>query len=177
MDDLTLVRNKIGDSYNTFTDEFIGDGEQVSFRLSKKRVRSTNFFYSDSEVNETFELGSLDFPTSTINFDLGIITFSAPVVSGMVFQVIYQFSAFSDSEIQGYIDTFGSAKGTIGLLDTLLADAARSFDYASGIESMKPSQVFDNLRKLREMLSKDLSSSLSSSASISIVDRTNDYYP
>jgi len=137
------VRNAIGDPKKYSEDNYIADGTTKRFRLSHHRVdvSTIKVFVEDTET--------IDF-TST---EEGIITFdTAPNTGNQVF-VEYKFSAFTDTEVTDFINTYGGTKmASIKLVESLMADTSRRFDYSTGMEDMKPSQIFGQLKKLRDVL-------------------------
>lgn len=71
----------------------------------------------------------------------------------------YKHAAFTDEEIQAYLDEFGSTtKAAIACVRILLASASKRFDYKAGIKDIKASQVFDNLKELLGTLTEQVDS-------------------
>jgi hypothetical protein len=63
----------------------------------------------------------------------------------------YKHAAFTDEELEFYLEKNGSVNAAcLNCIEILLSSAAKRFDYKAGIKDIKASQVFDNLKELRE---------------------------
>lgn len=141
--DLEVIRLNLADPYQLAFDENAGDGSTVKFRLSHKKVRD------DSLVIAVDDLSTTDY---TFDDGLGIVTFDNPPESDTTISMEYEYSAFSDEELEEFLDVEGSIDGAVlRCIEILLVDSARRFDYSAGRSELKPSQVFSNLKELREI--------------------------
>lgn len=169
MTDLQMLRLKLGDDISSASDKVIADGEMQKAKLSHGHiVDGTLLVYIDDELQAA---------PANYTFDLleGSVLFNIVPDEGKTIKASYQFSAFTDSELQELLDdSNGDVTGAIiQAIHILLADYSRKFDYSTGQQDMKPSQVFQNLRQLLEIYS---SKSSNEAASIQMVDRTSKYY-
>lgn len=154
MTNLEKLRQKIADPYKYSEDSQTSDGISTVYELTHGHVLDGSYtVYVDGEE----QIEDTDY---TIELDSGVITFSSIVTTGDEIRVIYKFSAFSDDELTQYLtdnnDDMDSAM--LDIIDVLLFDSSRRFDYSTGKTEMKPSQVFNNLKSLREILSNKVKS-------------------
>jgi hypothetical protein len=168
---LELLRKELADPYKSAFDQNSGDGETTVFKLSHKNVKAGSYsvYVGNDEQTETTEY--------SIDREEGIITFVTAPTSGVEIKVEYIFSAFSDEELTEFLSLENNniSKTLVRCIDILLMDAARRFDYSVGRADLKPSQVFDNLLRLRSILSNK-SRQGSGISEISLVERTSRFY-
>lgn len=154
MTNLEKLRQKIADPYKYAEDSQVSDGVSTVYELTHGHILDgsyTVYVDTDEQVEDT------DY---TIGLESGVITFSSVVPVGSDIRVIYQFSAFSDEELTEYLsDNNGNLdSATLDIIDVLLFDSSRRFDYSTGKTEMKPSQVFNNLKSLRDIISGKIKS-------------------
>lgn len=167
---LQLLRKELADPYKSAFDQNSGDGETTVFKLSHGNVKDDSYhiYVEDSEQTETTHY--------SIDLEEGTITFVAPPTDGDSIEVTYQFSAFSDDELNEFLTLEGSVNGALlKCIDILLMDSARRFDYAVGRADLKPSQVFDNLLRLRKVIDSKIKED-DSGGGVAIVDRISRFY-
>lgn len=147
---IQLVRKKLADDYKFGSDSNLGDASTTIFQLSHGNIQDSTYTVFIDGVATT---------ALTIDLERGIITFNTAPGLDSDLDVRYYFSAFSDTEITEFLDiNDDNVDATIvELIEILLADASRRFDYSVGKTEMKPSQVFDNLLKLKEVFNNRVS--------------------
>jgi len=167
MTSLEIVRNAIGDIKKYGDDRFKGNGARKVYKLSHKHIDSASLqVYKDDVIVAPANY--------VLSADYGILTFNTAPANDSSVWVLYNFSAFTDTEVNAFISQYGVKIGAVKLIEALLADAARRFDYSTGLESMSPSQIFEHLKDLREIvLGSD--DDLSSSGGVKVVDRVSGY--
>lgn len=164
MTDLELIRLKLADNFKFAFDSQETDGDTTIFKLAHGNVKEDTFSLSldDEEVASS---------AYTMDYDRGIVTFNSPPASGKILEASYDYTVFSDTEIDNLLDKYGSVDLVmVELIDILIADAARRFDYASGQTEMKPRQVFLNLLEMRKIYSSK------GGAAAKLANRTNPNY-
>lgn len=150
---LDNIRIKISDPLKQGFDKQIGDGSTKIFKLSHSKV------HSESEAivvnNSSVELEAYD-----IDYDEGVVIFNTAPTQGHVIEVSYKYAAFRDEEIELYLDENGQSinQTIVTLIEILLADSARRFDYTAGQTNMQPSQVFDHLERLHKIYQRKVES-------------------
>lgn len=164
------LRKKLADDYRYGNDVNTGDGSTLIFRLLHKNVRTSTIV---TKVNDVLQVLDTDY---TLDAERGIITFdSAPTLEHSIV-VSYEYSAFSDDELNNILDGNNNdiPSSLLECIDILLMDASRRFDYSSGQTNYKPSQVFDNLTKMRLIIKGQVDSD--SSGGLDMIDRIDDAY-
>lgn len=136
------LRKRLGDDYRFDVTDFTADGVQRVFQLPHTHVRE-----------DDFELSIDGTPTTTgysVQYETGTIVFDVEPANEKEISVEYYYSAFSDEELQQFIDEEGSVSlaGVIAV-EILMADAARRHDYKLADGDYKESQVFKQLKDLR----------------------------
>lgn len=156
------IRDLIGDKIKSSEVTLIGDGVKTIFQMPK-----TNLI-TDSV---TVSAGSI----SDVDYSTGMVTLSTAVADGVGVQFTFKYAGFRDEEITEYLSEYSTIKKTaIALIDILLADSARRYDYSTGLEEYKPSQVFEQLSKLRDKV-KESDNDLGASGGAKMLDRTSNY--
>ena len=167
---LELLRKELADPHKTAFDENIGDGETTIFKLSHGNIKDDSYaIYVDDDLK-------IETTYYTIDQEEGVITFLAAPALALSIEVAYSFSAFSDTELTEFITLEGSVnRALLKCIDILLMDSAKRFDYSVGRADLKPSQVFDNLIRLREIIEKKVKGEASGGGAI-LMDRTSRFY-
>lgn len=166
MTDLELLRDKIGDGIKSNLLRFIGDGNSTEWKLSHKRIKTDSVILSGNTGGVT---------VSSVDYNTGLVTLSGAINKDNLFSLSYKYSGFRDEELQDYLDKYGSVKNAaVECITVLMADAARRYDYSTGVEQFNPSQVFDNLKSLLETL-QDVQSNIQSKGGAAVKSRTSDY--
>jgi hypothetical protein len=146
MTNLQLVRKQLADDYKFAFDENDGDGATEIFRLTHGNIQAATY---EVQVDGAVQTDATDY---TLDLERGILEFATAPTTGDIIQIKYYFSAFSDTEITEFLSLNSTVNKTVlALIEILIADTARRFDYTSGQTEMKPSQVFDNLLRLRDV--------------------------
>lgn len=167
---LELLRLELADPIKQGFDKQFGDGETVVYKLAHSNIieGSLQLSVDDAEVaDEDYE----------IDLRTGVITFDTAPANDKEIEAKYQFTAFSDEELNNFLALDGNSIPSVMVrcIDILLIDAAKRFDYSSGQTEMKASQVFQNLKDLREVFAGKVSSSQSSGGAIK-ASRTHKAY-
>ena len=147
MTNLELVRKKLADEYKFASDTNIGDGGTSIFKLAHSNIQDETYtIYVDLSESDNYE----------IDLERGLITFNTPPADEKNITAQYYFSAFSDDEIEYFLEENENDinETLIDLIEILLIDSARRFDYSTGQSEMKPSQVFKNLKEMLIFFSK-----------------------
>lgn len=163
------LRNAIADPYKYAEDTQIGDNESKLFELSHSHIKDDSY---SVYINNVQQVESTHF---TIDKNSGVITFIDVPTTSETIRVVYQYSAFTDDELNYYLQETSNNidKSSLMAIDVLLWDSARRYDYTTGKAEMKPRQVFQNLKDLREILVKKISSN---NNTIKRVKRKNSLY-
>ena len=168
--DLQQLRKELADPYKSAFDENIGDAETTIYKLSHGSVKDDSFKVYVADDLKTL---TTDY---TIDQEEGVITFVTAPADGASIEVTYNFSAFSDTELNNFLVSEGSVNGALLLcIDILLMDASKRFDYAIGKADLKPSQVFNNLKDLRGIIATKVSNE-AAGGGVSIVNRSSRHY-
>lgn len=167
--ELQLLRKELADPYKTAFDENSGDGNTTIFKLSHGNLATYEVFLDDViRVEDTHY---------TMNSEEGVVKFLVPPEDGVSIEVTYRFSAFSDAELEEFLSSEGSISGALlRCVDILLMDSARRFDYSVGRADLKPSQVFDNLLRLRDVVEKRIQKNKAPKGGLKVANRSNRYY-
>jgi len=166
---LQLIRKLIADPYRYAFDTQEGDGETVKFQLSHKPVKDSSYTVYVNNVEQS------DASDYTIDLEKGIVTFSTAPASASEVEIEYDYSVFSDDEITEFLtQNSDNVNATVKMMiEILLADASRRFDYSTGQTEMKPDQVFQHLKDLLQVYTDKAKSS---PGGVQLVDRINQYY-
>lgn len=168
---LQLLRKELADPYKSAFDQNSGDGETTVFKLSHRNIKDSSY---SVYVNNDLQTETTEY---SIDREEGLVTFVSPPADTVEIEISYMFSAFSDEELTEFLvlDNNNISKVIVRCVDILLMDAARRFDYSIGRADLKPSQVFDNLMKLRSIISNKASKG-NTGSDISLVERTSRFY-
>src|SRR5690606_8647461 len=142
---LERLRNLIGDLHKSDVVRLIGDGTSTVWQLPRKRLKTDSVTLS----------GTGAITVSSVNYDTGLVTLSGAVPDETKFSIAFEFSAFRDEELEDYLSSGSIKSAALECIQVLMADAARRYDYSTGIEEFNPSQVFENLEKLKKSLRDD----------------------
>jgi hypothetical protein len=169
---LQLIRKLIADPYRYAFDTQEGDGETLKFQLSHKPVKDGSYtvYVNDTEQDDTG-----DTPDYEIDLEKGIVTFTAAPASEASIEMEYDYSVFSDDEITEFLaQNNDNVNATIKMMiEILIADTSRRFDYENGQTKMKPDQVFQHLKDLLKIYSDKADSSPKGAQ---YVERINQFY-
>ena len=166
---LELLRKTIADPIKFAIDKQLGDGTSTIFKVSHERIEDGTYkIFVNDEENEV----ETDF---TIDLERGVITFLEAIPLNYEIRMEYFFSAFSELELTEFLALDGNDvnKSALRCVDILLADASRRFDYSSGQTEVKASQVFKNLKELREVFKDNITDT---NGNAIMVNRINDAY-
>jgi hypothetical protein len=162
METITRIRNLIGDSHKSDVVTFVSDGSSLVYQLPRTRIKTGSVVSTHGDI-------------STVDINTGLVTFADPIEEFQSFQISFSYSSFTNEEIAEYIGIHHTVNNTsIELLQILLADSARRYDYSTGLENFKPSQVFEHIKDLITMI-KSQGSGLSSYGGAVQQERTSEY--
>ena len=168
MTDLLKLRNKIGDSLRIGLDNLVGDGTTTTFKLNHHRLITGSVYLINALGVRTLV------DDANINYEDGVITITPAIGANVMNTVEYKYGAFRDEELQTLIDELGLKGAALEAISWLMADAARRYDYSTGIESFSPSQVFDHLKQLKKDI-EESSALLQGSGGARLEERISDY--
>lgn len=161
VDDINLIRMKLGDYLKPAIDRDAGDGIVKQFVLTHKHIQDY-----EVEVDGTLKTETTDY---TIDANNGIVTFVIAPASSKEVKVSYNYAGFNDTDLTTLLNTYVTVNSaTQEAIKMLMADAARRFDYVHGQTQMNHSQVFEHLEKLLEVYR--------TSNTPTIMNRKNKYY-
>jgi hypothetical protein len=150
--DLQRLRLKIADRPSVVLNEQIGagDGATTKFKTQLAPV------VSESEtvtVNGAEQTRDTDY---SIDDGTGVITFDGAPASEAAIKVSYQWTTFSDEELNDLLDQKGSIVGAaIEAIGWLLADTDRLISYTYGQEKVDRKDVRRALNDLLDRLEKE----------------------
>ena len=156
---LVRFRGKVADPYRPFSEEANGDGTTKVFHLAHWPVRSgTHTAWVDGAVQA--HTGNY-----TAEVDDGRMRFWNAPPTGAVVAFVGHHSVFSDAELADVLSDYsivtGATAASYGDLDAphlvvvemLMQDAAKRADWgAAGGQRVSEGQIFDSLKKMREVL-------------------------
>jgi hypothetical protein len=163
--DKELIRLKLSDPLKPMVDNSEGDGTSTIFVTTHGHVQ-------DLEVRVDGVI-TTDY---TLEPNSGTITLATAPGDGKNVRMAYNYAAFSDVELDALLEQATTVNKTlVECVNILLMDASRRFDYSEGQTSMKPSQIFDHLKSMRDIF-KDGVKSEASGGGMVIAERTSSYY-
>ena len=167
MDDITLLRKRIGDNPKTNSEVFTIDASTTSVVLSFSNCAITSIFdkeYADNSLvdEEDYIIDPLTGTLSLLyDHDESQIT------------VNYHYYAFTDDELNDLLDAYGLNGATVEAIRWLIADASRLHDYSQGATSESLNQIVKNLR---DMIEDYKALGDPTNPATKITKRTNEYY-
>jgi hypothetical protein len=122
MTPIEAVRLKSSDRSTITREKTVGTGDDQFIKL-----KNTNIFTSPAPIISRNGVNLIEGADYTINYEQGIVAFSAPMTVGITYEFTYYWSIFSDVEVQYFLDDSGSnvTIATAMLLLAWAADAAR----------------------------------------------------
>jgi len=170
--DAELVRKMISDPFKTASDDITTDDESPAFFVTHKPVKEGSLVVS---LNNTLLTLDTDF---TFDYEQGLLTLDTDPSVGQLLEVKYEYSVFSVEEIDNFLALDGSVNAVVlRLIDILLSDSARRFDYSTGQENMSVDQVFQHLKDLRKIYADKIGDSTADGGNAIIGERSSKYYP
>lgn len=143
MTDLQSVRYKIGDFPIDHEEFFTGNGQKTIYRLSFGGIQ--NCVVTVNSVVQT------DITHYKIDVRTGTIVFTTAPTSGHAIGIVYEYSAFTDAEIDDILtDQSNVNSAVLFCIDAMLAESARRHSYSQGQTKMNVNEVFEHFQKLRE---------------------------
>ena len=157
------IRFQLSDPIRDAFDTKSGDGLSVIFDLVHRSIIAYTVI-----VDGVLQAPGTDY---TMNTETGQIVFTTAPVDGSTIKAQYTFAAFTEDEIDDvYADNNTDINKTmVCLIEVLLVDAAKRFDYTAGQTTIKQSQVFKNLRDLLKIYQDK-------SSNVEILDRSVEGY-
>ncbi len=138
MDDLTKVRIAIGDRVKADENLLSANGELEDFQIRHENVWDERVYFDTVLQNTGYSLSS----------EPGVLTFDTAPADGVEIRVTFKYAAFTDIELQDYIDNYGVDASIIMALEGILSSVARQRDYKEADSEVKNSQVFAQVEKL-----------------------------
>lgn len=151
--DLARLRLKINDRRRVTLRETVGLGDGGSTRY-QTQMHPVAVDSEEVSVAGTFQTPTTDY---TIDTDLGLLTFTSPPASGEEVVVSYQWSAFSDAELEDFLDRYANVtRAAIVALEAILADYDRFIKYTFGQESVDRSAAHKTISDLLDRLEQEM---------------------
>ncbi len=151
LSDLERLRLQIQDRKRVALRERLGDGDGAARHF----LTQLHPLVSGSEtvlVDNVQKVNGIDY---SLDCDLGLLTFTTAPASGKSVCATYQWSTFSDTELEDLLDQRGSVRrAAIAALEMLLADAERFLKYTFGQESVDRTATREALTQAIERLEK-----------------------
>lgn len=170
--DVELVRKMISDPFRTASDDITTDDESPAFFVTHKPVKEDSLVVA---LDNTELVLDTDY---TFNFEQGLITLDQDPTVGQLLEVKYEYSVFSETEIANFLELDGSVNATVlRLIDILLSDSARRYDYSTGQENLSLDQVFQHLKDLRKIYADKIGDDTADGGNAIIGSRSSKYYP
>lgn len=142
VNEILQVRRRVGDKAKDATETFEYQG-QNGIPLSHNNVSNVSVAVNGTAIAST---------AFTVNAAAGLVTLNDDTASGDdTVSITYVHAAYSDVEIGALIDQYGEKGAVVEILNELLADSAKMFDYSNGATEEKQSQIFKNLKQLLEL--------------------------
>lgn len=167
--DLTLLRRRIGDNPNTETESFELGDSQVGIQLAYDNPTILNMY--DTAKQTTPLVLDTDY---SINGSSIVLLYTP--ADGSVLTVSYTHSAFSDTELNELIEEYGVNTATVEAVRWLMADSAKLHSYSRGATSESLDQVFKQLKDLLAEYSKYGVLVDENQSDVVILKRTNQWY-
>lgn len=141
---LEKIRLFLADPIRDGFDTQVGDANSTQYKLSHSSLKTSSVVVL---VNNSTVV------PSNIDYGQGMIFLSSAPALNIPIQITYKYSVFRDEEITSiYDDVSQSFDATmLALIEILLIDAAKRFDYEHANSKMKPSQVFKNLKDMHDL--------------------------
>ena len=143
MTNLEELRLMLSDPFKDGFDDIVADDESKQYQLSHHNIKpeSLTVYINNDEQTLTTDY--------TVDLSQGVITFTSSPNNEDLIEAKYKYAAFSDDELNDFLDKDGSVgKVIVRCVEILLFDSARRFDYTAGQTDVKASQVFKNLKDL-----------------------------
>lgn len=171
IDNLTLVRKRIGDNTKTHT-EVIPIGENNNtVQLTYGNV--TIFSLYDQQKSTAVLQESVDY---IVNSPTGTITLQYQPIEDSELVAVYSYFAFSDEELEELINAYGINGACTEAIRWLIADSSRLHDYSRGATTESLSQVVKNLQDMLKDYSTIGSNADGSPTDMTVLKRTNQWY-
>ena len=152
---LQRLRLRVADRPRAVLSETLGiaDGVLVAFQAQLAPL------VTGSLMVQTVSAAGVVVPVDPVNYtadlDLGTITFTTAPISGLRVNASYQWTVFSDAELNDVLALQPDLRlATITVLEVLLADTERFTKYTIGQEAVDRSQAYRSLLALLENLQK-----------------------
>ncbi|NBD34396.1 MAG: hypothetical protein GVY30_00170 [Chloroflexi bacterium] len=153
IDDLAWLRLAIQDRYRISLEEIIGlgNGARTRYQTGMAPVVSES---EEIRVDTTVKARDVDY---TIDTDTGLVTMTAAPSDAAEIIASYQWSAFSDAELNDLLDRYNTVtNAAIAALKAILADNDRFLKYTFGQESVDRTAARDAISDLIDMLKGDI---------------------
>jgi len=147
MNDLEKVRVAIGDRVKADENLISANGELVDFQVRHENIWDVNVYLDDVLTTTGITVSGIP----------GVIAFATAPADGIEVRVTFKYAAFSDIELQQYIDDYDVDQAIIMALEGILSSVARQRDYKEADSEVKNSQVFAQVEKLLTYWNKKVS--------------------
>ncbi len=161
--ELDRFRRAIGDRVKADENILVGNGELKNIQLRHGNVWDETVFLDDVLQLDT---------TYSVQSQPGIIVFNTAPDDAVEIRVLFSYAAYTDTEANVLIDTYGIEEAIPMALQEIMVDSARLRDYKEADSEVKNSQVFDHLSKVYDLYMK----TKNSANSITSGTRINEQY-
>lgn len=170
LDQLTIIRKRIGDDRKTETESFPVDENTATIQL--RYGNSSIFSLYDKERSNTALVLDVDY---AFDSEAGAITLLyTPEPSTIT--AVYYFYAFTDDELNELMEMYGMNGACVEAIRWLIADSSRLHDYSRGATSESLSQVIKNLQDMLKDYNTLGSNEDGSPSGMTVMRRTNQFY-
>jgi hypothetical protein len=149
--DLARLRLAIADRARVALREQVGlgDGAREHFQTQLAPVVTGS---------ETVLVNETPVATYLLDYATGLLTFTVPPAVNAGLLITYNWTTFSDAELQDLLDRYGLRRAGVRALEWLLADTERFLRYTFGQTSVDRSAARENLLALLERLTAEMGS-------------------
>lgn len=144
MTQIEELRWRIGDQLHYNEQNFTADGSKTVFQLEFTGVQ-------DQVVTDNGDaVVAADYTLDPIT---GTVIFGTAPDDTHTIKCVYKYAAFTDTQLNDILAEMTNVfRSAIFCIDALMADSAKRFSYTQGQTSMKVSEVFAQLEKLKKSL-------------------------
>lgn len=165
---ITTIRNRIGDTAKTEVERYVGNGTRVDYSIQHKNPFNM-VITVDGEV-----ISADDY---TYDPEIDKIIFDTAPANELVIVIKYKWAAFTDEEYTTFItDKSGDVDGaTVEALRQMIGSQARMVTFQQGDRSVSMTDIFNNFMKLLDYYEKLVTNAgANSSSGVTMGRRTMD---
>jgi len=173
IDNITLIRKRIGDNKKTETESLALTPTTIAVQLQYNNAEI--FSLHDKNQSSSILVENTDY---TFDTETGVISLLYTPQDGSVLTATYYYYAFSQAELEDLQASYGTNGAVVEALRWLIADSARLHDYSRGATSESLSQIIKNLQSMLDDYQKNLNTidDDTPTSNLTIKKRTNQFY-